>query len=394
MKRISISLFVFFSLTHSFAQQASTLANGYYVVVSTFLRNQGKDAKAYSDLLNQRGFHTGYGLEESKGFVYVYLANFDFTQFRQSIDRMKQARATENFTTAWVLKIKDGKQIKEDTPIDLPADTAKKVITSKETSTPSIVTEFIPNPTPKPVFKPQHLGNTPVFLSIIKKSNKQVMNGIIKVSDPDNNRSLGTVKANAYFNMSDPRSKSGNIVLTASAFGYNDAVQTLNYKQTERDTLKEDVTLFGNFFMVTFEMERASKGANFILSGLNFFNEAAIMVPSSQGQLNEVLDMLKEKPSMRIRLEGYTNGNSRGNIITMGPSKNYFSITSKDQKTEKGSAKDLSQARADAAKSWLIDQGIAADRIEAVGMGGDKPIYDSKSTLARKNARLELTVLE
>jgi outer membrane protein OmpA-like peptidoglycan-associated protein len=237
------------------------------------------------------------------------------------------------------------------------------------------------------------LGNTPVFLSIIKKTNKQVMNGIIKVSDPDNNRSLGTVKANAYFNMSDPRSKSGNIVLTASAFGYNDAVQTLNYKQTERDTLKEDVTLFGNFFMVTFEMERASKGANFILSGLNFFNEAAIMVPSSQGQLKEVLDMLNEKPTMRIRLEGYTNGNSRGNIISMGPSKNYFSLT-KDQKTEKGSAKELSQSRADAAKSWLIDQGISADRIEAVGMGGDKPIYDAKSALARKNARLELTVLE
>lgn len=391
--RIAFFLLALFSLTYSSAQQAGTLANGYYVVVSTFLRNQTKEAKKYSETLNQRGFHTGYGLEESKGFIYVYLDTYDFTQFRQSIDRMKLARSNENFTTAWVLKIKDGKQITEDTPVSIPADTVKKVLAQKETTAPSIVTEFIPNPTPKPVFKPQHLGNTPVFLSIIKKNNKQVMNGVIKVSDPDNNRSLGTVKANAYFNLSDPKSKSGNVVLTASAFGYNDAVQTLNYKQTERDTLKEDVTLFGNFFMVTFEMERASKGANFVLSGINFFNEAAIMLPSSQGQLKEVLDMLNEKPTMRVRIEGYTNGNSRGNIISMGASKNYFSLT-KDQKSEKGSAKELSQARADAAKSWLVDQGIAADRVEAVGMGGDKPIYDSKSALARKNARLELTVLE
>jgi outer membrane protein OmpA-like peptidoglycan-associated protein len=103
--------------------------------------------------------------------------------------------------------------------------------------------------------------------------------------------------------------------------------------------------------------------------------------------------MLNENPKMRIRLEGHTNSNSRGNIIYVGPSKNYFALA-KDKKTESGSAKELSEARAEVIKSWLVDQGIAGDRIETVGWGGTKPIYDSKSNLARKNSRVELVVLE
>src|SRR5205814_1575688 len=118
----------------------------------------------------------------------------------------------------------------------------------------TIVTEYIPNPTPLPVYKPQHLGNTPIFFSVIKKSDKKVLKGTVKIVDAESNRALGTGKANVYFNISDPKTKSGEITLIASAFGFNDVTQKMNYKETERDTLKPDVILFGNFFMLTFEM--------------------------------------------------------------------------------------------------------------------------------------------
>ncbi|MBS1952351.1 MAG: OmpA family protein [Bacteroidetes bacterium] len=372
------------------AQKALPLENGYYVVVSTYKDSQVKEAKAYSEKLNKKGFQSGYGLEESKHFLYIYVASFNYGQFHQSLERMQTVRTKENFPTAWVLKIKDGKEIKEGDPVDEPpVEVAKK----EEPKEPLIVTEYIPNPIPKPVTKPQHLGNTPVFFSVIQKNSKKVLEGSVKVVDTESNRVLGTVKTNAYFNIPDPRSKSGDITLVASVFGFEDVTQHMNYKETERDTLKDDVTLFGNFFMLAFEMPRMNSGTKATLSGVSFFNDAAIMTPASRTQLDNVLDMLNENPQMRIRIEGHTNGGGRGPIIRMGLSKNYFALT-RDQQTEKGSSKELSQARAEIIKSWLVDQGIANSRVETLGWGGDKPIYDSKSNLARKNSRVELVVVD
>lgn len=393
LRTIHLLLMILFAFMceQLYAQRPLPLENGYYVVVSTFKDSQSKEAKAYSDQLAKRGFQPGFGLEESKHFLYVYLQSFPYGQFKQSLERMQAARIQDNFPTAWVLKIKDGKEIKEGDPI---AETVQEAVPEKaEPKAPSIVTEYIPNPTPKPVTKPQHLGNTPVFFSVINKNSKKVIEGSVKILNAETNKTLGTVKANAYFNVPDPQSKSGNISLVASAFGYKDTDQKLNYKQTERDTINEDVTLFGNFFMLTFEMERMTSGGTASLSGVSFFNDAAIMTPSSREQLMGVLDMLNESPQMRIRIEGHTNGNSRGDIIFMGPSKNYFAL-SRDQNKEKGSAKELSEARAAVIKQWLVDQGIADTRIETQGWGGSKPIYDSKSHLARKNSRVELTVIE
>jgi len=373
------------------AQRALPLENGYYVVVSTFKDTQAKEAKAYSDQLAKRGFQPGYGLEESKHFLYVYLQSFPYGQFKQSLDRMQAARSNDNFPTAWVLKIKDGKEVKEGDPV---TETVPETVSAPaESKTGSIVTEYIPNPEPKPITKPQHLGNTPVFFSVINKNSKKVIDGTVKIVDEETKKTLGTVKTNAYFNIPDPHSKSGDISLVASVFGYNDTNQKLNYKETERDTVNEDVTLFGNFFMLTFEMARMTSGGKASLSGVSFFNDAAIMIPNSREQLMGVLDMLNESPQIRIRIEGHTNGNSRGDIIYMGPSKNYFALT-KDQKREKGSAKELSEARAAVIKQWLVDQGIADTRIETQGWGGNKPLYDAKSHLARKNSRVELTVID
>ena len=372
-----------------YAQRALPLENGYYVVVSTFKDSQSKEAKSYSDQLAKKGFQPGFGLEESKHFLYVYLQTFPYGQFKQSVERMQVARSKENFPTAWVLKIKDGKEIKEGDPI---AD-AEPVAEKTESKGPSIVTEYVPNPTPKPITKPQHLGNTPIFFSVINKNSKKLVEATVKIVDAETNKSLGSVKANGYFTVPDPGSKSGDISLVASAFGYSDTNQKLNYKQTERDTVNEDVTLFGNFFLLTFEMERIASGGKASLSGVSFFSDAAVMVPASREQLNNVLEMLNESPQMRIRIEGHTNGNSRGDIIYMGPSKNYFALT-RDQKKEKGSAKELSEARAAVIKQWLVDQGIADARVETMGWGGAKPLYDSKSNLARKNSRVELSVID
>ncbi|MBI1768068.1 MAG: OmpA family protein [Bacteroidetes bacterium] len=390
MKRISIltSLLVATLFFKALADDVDPIANGYHVVVATFSDRHEKEARTYSESLNKRGFTSGYGLEKGKRFIYVFLQSFDFDHYSDAVKAMTEARQKSEFATAWVVKIKDGREIKESEPV-----TESKDPIPKKDSVVNIVTEYIDNPPMTPIPSPQHLGNTPAFLSVFRDRDGRIVNADVRVYDAEKSRQLTTVKSNRYLNLPDPKTKSGRITLVASAFGYSDAKLNVGYYTTEEDTLQKNVTYFGSYFQFIFPMEKMSKGQEFIMSKVSFFNDAAIMTPASSEQLQALLEMLEENPSTRIRLNGHTNSNGRGKIIYVGPSKNFFSLSS-DRIEKTGSAKELSEARAQVIKDWLVVQGIAADRIEAVGWGGTKPLYDKNSPNARKNARVELEVTQ
>jgi outer membrane protein OmpA-like peptidoglycan-associated protein len=371
-----------------FAAEVALIENGYHIVVATYSDRQEKEARVYSESLNKRGLNSGYGLEKGKNFIYVFIQTFDFGHFSDAVKKMTEVRKKPEFATAWVVKIKDGREIKEGDPLEeVVIETAPL---SKE---PLIVTEYIDNPPIKPITKPQHLGNTPVFMSVFRDRDGKVVDADIKVIDLERSRQLTVAKGNRYLNLPDPKTKSGRLSLVASAFGYKDMQLDIGYYTTEQDTVQQNVILFGNYFQLVFPMEKMAKGQEFTLSKVTFFNDAAIMTPNSSEQLNVLLETLQDNPTTRIRLNGYTNSNGRGKIIYAGPSKNFFALAS-DRNEKTGSAKELSAARAQVIKDWLVVQGISEDRIEVAGWGGVKQIYDKDSPNARKNARVELEVIQ
>jgi outer membrane protein OmpA-like peptidoglycan-associated protein len=391
MKRILITALLFWACSLPIrAGEVPPIANGYHIVVATFSDRQEKEARLYSEKLNKRGLASGYGLEKGKNFIYVFLQTFDFDHFKDAVKAMTEARQKPEFATAWVVKIKDGREIKEGEPVE---DTVKKDPTPAKDSVVSIVTEYIENPPMKPITRPQHLGNTPVFMSVFRDRDGKLVNADIKVIDAEKSRQLTVVKSNSYLNLPDPRTKSGRISLVATAFGYKESKLDLGYYTTEQDTIQPNVTLFGSYFQLIFPLEKMVKGQEFTLSKVSFFNDAAIMTPASNDQLQALLETLKDNPATRIRLNGYTNSNGRGKIIYVGPSKNFFALSG-DRVEKTGSAKELSAARAQVIKDWLVTQGIAEDRVEVIGWGGVKPLYDKDSPNARKNARVELEVLQ
>lgn len=374
----------------AWAGEVVPIANGYHIVVATFAERQEKEARIYSESLKKRGLTAGYGLEKDKHFIYVFLQTFDFDHYRAAVKAMEEVRQKTEFATAWVVKIKDGREIKEGDPLD---GVVEKNEPSPKDTVANIVTEYIDNPPMTPITRPQHLGNTPAFLSVFRERDGKIVNAEVKVFDAERSRQLTTVKSNSYLNLPDPKSKSGRLSLVASAFGYSDAKLDVGFYTTEQDTIQKNVTLFGSYFQFIFPLEKMNKGQEITLSKVSFFNDAAIMTPSSNDQLQALLDMLNENTSARIRLNGYTNSNGRGKIIYVGPSKNFFALTG-DRIEKTGSAKELSAARAQVIKDWLVTQGVAEDRIEAVGWGGTKPLYDKNSPNARKNARVELEVTQ
>jgi outer membrane protein OmpA-like peptidoglycan-associated protein len=263
--------------------------------------------------------------------------------------------------------------------------------TQQETPTP---TEVVPNPKAEPVYIPQTLKNTKAFLSLYNATTNQIIDGEVEVIDGERSSLILKAKANEYLVLPDPKSKSGKLILIGNSFGYRKIQHEINYYDTEKDTLQPDISLIGNYYMVRFEMTRLHKGDIAVLYNVYFYNDAAIMLPESKYELNKLLAMMKENPTYKIILHGHTNGNGRGKIIRVGASKDFFNLTADDIVSENASAKELSGARAQVIKDWLVSQGVATDRIEVKAWGGSRMLHDKNSQNARRNVRVEVEVNE
>ncbi len=415
---ILLFAFIFLSSINSKAvpTEGTALQKGYYIVVAAFLSGQENFAQRYSSKLNEEGKHSKYGFDAARGFYYVYLDYY--TDFSESINQMLTVRKESGFGDAWVRIIKDGSETQTDVvakekpkqeekkavePIVPKVEEQKKVEDQKveptkivAESVPAIVApvEVVPNPKADPVYLPQTLKNTQAFFSLYNATNGRVLDGEVEVIDTERSKLISKMKANTYLNLPDPKSKSGKLTLIGSSFGYRKIQHEMNYYNTEADTLQEDIDLIGNYYMVKFDMSRMVKGDIATLYNIYFYNDAAVMIPESKYELNNLLQMLLDNPKYRIMLHGHTNGNGRGKIIYVGKEKDFFAITKDDVVKESGTAKELSGARAQVIKDWLVTQGIDATRVETKAWGGARMLHDKDSQNARRNVRVEVEVLE
>jgi len=259
------------------------------------------------------------------------------------------------------------------------------------TTTPTDSIAVTDNP-PIKQYDRMTLGNTEVFLSLFNGRNNRIVEGEVSVIDTERSKLLTKVKGNEYLILPDPKSKSGQLTLICEAFGYRKTQEEINYPLPLADTVKPHIDLMGTTIVINFDMVRYHKGDIAVLYNVYFYNDAAVMSPQSQFELNSLLQMMQETPGYRIKLHGHTNGNYNGKIIKMGPDKNFFSLDGSVSAV--GSAKDLSYNRAEVIKEYLVANGIAADRIEIKAWGGKRPIYDKHSANAKKNVRVEVEILD
>jgi outer membrane protein OmpA-like peptidoglycan-associated protein len=407
----------------AFPQEENTspprLAPGYYIVVAAYRARSLHYVKRFASKINRAGRHAQYGYDGIRKFYYVYLDYY--TNFDVSIKEMLKTRKAGGFTDAWVRIMKpqamnenvnllvesknaaptsaaeNGKPKREEEI--KPAESGKEAVREATVTqaallnSNTVTTDVVDNPKADPVYRPQNLGETPVFLSLYNPMNNSIVQGEIEVIDTDRSKQISKVKGNDYLTLPDPKNKSGKLTLVSSAFGYRRLQLEINYKSTEQDTLQAYVSLVGNYYMITFDMVRLHRGDIATLYNVYFYNDAAVMLPESKYELNNLLQMMRDNPRYRIRLHGHTNGSAHGRLITMGESKNFFELTS-DVKNGFGSAKDLSRERAEVIRRWLLANDVSADRMDIKAWGGSRMIHDKNSVHARKNVRVEVEVLQ
>lgn len=419
MKRLYLALIgVIVAWTSGFSQSSPALPKGNYLVVAAYFENQSELANKYSAKLNESGLHSTVGFDQARKFHYVYIEQY--ADFNESVEHMLKKRKEGTFDKIWVRVIKDGT---ETTPVaattpqtkEAPATPSTPAVTKAPAATvtpaqpapatetveevkmvepqPKVETAVEPNPPSKPVYVPQTLRNTQVFLSLYNSANKEVLDGEIEVVDTERSKLITKVKGNSYVSLPNPGTTSGQLTLISNVFGFRKEQHEINYLKTESDTLKPYVALVGNYYMLNFGLSRIHKGDISTLYNVYFYNDAAIMLPESKYQLNSLLKLLTENPKTKIVLHGHTNGRGGGKIIYMGPSKDFFTLT-KDVKQGSGSAKELSEARAEVIREWLISQGVAEDRVTVKGWGGTRMIHDKNSVHARKNIRVDVEIVD
>jgi len=114
------------------------------------------------------------------------------------------------------------------------------------------------------------------------------------------------------------------------------------------------------------------KGGSIVLEHLIFAQGKATLSPESFPSLDEVVVMLKERPSIVIQLEGHTDnqGNEKLNL-------------------------KLSEDRVENVKKYLVSKGISKDRVKTKAFGGSQPLIQGNSQEARaKNRRVEMRILQ
>lgn len=130
----------------------------------------------------------------------------------------------------------------------------------------------------------------------------------------------------------------------------------------EQDTIQDNnrkVIIYYQIQKVSEMREKVNKlnvGEKLNLKGLNFYNFSDVVLPKSIPILEELLELMLEKPTLSIEIQGH--------ICCM---KEEQYTTSTD--------------RAKTVYRYLINNGIKAERLSYIGFGSTQPIY----TLPEKN---------
>ena len=104
---------------------------------------------------------------------------------------------------------------------------------------------------------------------------------------------------------------------------------------------------------------------------LQFQSGSAALPQRELPTLDRTADLLKSRPELTARIEGHTDSLGSAQINQA-----------------------LSQQRAEAVMQALVERGVAASRLTAVGQGAEKPIADNATTQGRsENRRVEIYVI-
>jgi outer membrane protein OmpA-like peptidoglycan-associated protein len=359
------------------------ITKGNFLIVGSF--SYQKNGENFAKYLRERSHSANLGFYKGNNHFYVYL--YESGNLDEVRSRRDKVRLNDEFRDAWVLKVG------ETFASRISSSGSEVIIAENKPLTREIVEE---TPKETAVVENEVKANVKqykVYLNTIEATTYREVPANIKMVYGDLGKMVGTYEAHKANLLEVPADQKQEAQFVCEVFGYKKIEQDLNFADPVNENSKSYTKVVNDTIMLDFELVRYKKGEIFTMFNVFFYNDAAIMLPKSTYELNELVRMVKENENLVIKLHGHTNGNQFGKIIKLEENdKDYFDLKPSNIHT-KGSAKDLSFERADIIKRYLIEQGIEERRIEVKGWGGSKMLYPTKSPDAKKNVRVEIEIL-
>lgn len=121
------------------------------------------------------------------------------------------------------------------------------------------------------------------------------------------------------------------------------------------------------------KIQQLKVGDKLRLRGLNFYNRSGIVVPKSEPVLAELLDIMHDNPKLKIEIQGHICCQLKFDV------------------------EDISTLRCKTVYNYLIENGIAPERLSYKGFGSSQPLFaiPEKNEFERdENRRVEILILE
>ncbi|MBR9997709.1 MAG: OmpA family protein [Cyclobacteriaceae bacterium] len=152
-----------------------------------------------------------------------------------------------------------------------------------------------------------------------------------------------------------------NFIIRIGARGFMNVEDNIQLSDSDQPLILK------NYYLEPLEV-----GKTFKLNNVLFNRATATLVDTAYAELDNVFRMMSDNPEIHIELSGHTDnqGNARKNL-------------------------ELSQARVDVVKDYLVSHGIQEERISGKGYGGTRPITSNRTEETRRlNRRVEFKVIQ
>lgn len=124
-------------------------------------------------------------------------------------------------------------------------------------------------------------------------------------------------------------------------------------------------------YIIEIRLRKIQPGSSVVLRNVFFKTDSYELLPESMSELNRLADLLKTNPGIHIALEGHTDN-----------------VGSEQYNT------NLSQSRAQEVHNYLVNSGIAKERMTYKGYGFTQPVSDNDTPEGRAlNRRTEFRII-
>jgi outer membrane protein OmpA-like peptidoglycan-associated protein len=354
----------------------------YYVVVGAF--SAEGDVKEFSARLPSMNADTAYAMNYDQSLVQLYvmrttsedLAMAKSSQLQSSIEAGR-SEVIANYESVSVRNTPEGKFIASKKEIDSPSSPIRDEASASRASTMtsgSMATAPLK-------------AKGKVFKFTLSDTDGQILPGNVHLVDFEHERDIASYPTYTYTDIVNP-GRDKELAVVSAIFGYKQKEKSIDYRDPSgiegayRDEL--------GAWVIPFELERLEKGDVSVMYNVTFHKDAVIMLPHSKSDLDELLNMMLQNPNYEITVHGHCNGKNDRKIIAMTNDQEYFEING--SKEFLGSAKTLSELRADAIKQYLVMNGIAEKRIKTFAWGGRYMLVDEEAPHAKLNDRIEIEI--